>query len=472
MSDFLDDKELQELLREHTDNMQMFPSDSVWLNIQKEVQPPTKWPALTVVALFILLLTTLATVLNYPPEAIYAKQIKNNYNALALNKKVISPNIINKENGLEQTTNVHNITMATINNIILHQQTIEKTNVETTDSTLLVTKEIATIAPAENAASINNNAVNTPTFVSEADFGIPNKPIFDLASVLNTSNLSETNAANDSINTNAKSAQKLNLQSVSDREEVNRIVTDYYKQATIKNHWSLEIYATPTVSYRSLVDNKARNQFADPLTANATRYASNQLKHKPALGLEFGIGFHYKIDDKLSFVTGLQFNSRQYFIDAFQDVGVATFAILQNNRIDSINIFSRFANTGGNNYNTAQLDNRLYQFSVPIGLNWQFVSGKKWGLAVGGSIQPTFTLNKNVYVLSTDYKYYAEGSQFFRKWNINSSLNLQLSYQLKQAKIYISPQIRYQHLPTYNQFYPIKEYRYDYGVRMGIIKPL
>ena len=70
------------------------------------------------------------------------------------------------------------------------------------------------------------------------------------------------------------------------------------------------------------------------------------------------------------------------------------------------------------------------------------------------------------------YKYYANGESLFRKWNVNSALSADFSYKLKNTTLYVGPQIRYQHLPTYVDKYPIKEYRVDYGIRVGVIKSL
>ncbi|WP_206203622.1 hypothetical protein, partial [Thermococcus sp. M36] len=101
---------------------------------------------------------------------------------------------------------------------------------------------------------------------------------------------------------------------------------------------------------------------------------------------------------------------------------------------------------------------------------WNFLTIKKFGASIGASIQPTFTLNKSLYVISNDYKYYADGESFFRKWNYNTSSELLFSYQLNHVKLFFGPQIRYQHLPTYNDVYSIKEHRLDYGIKLGISK--
>ena len=107
---------------------------------------------------------------------------------------------------------------------------------------------------------------------------------------------------------------------------------------------------------------------------------------------------------------------------------------------------------------------------MPIGLQWDFVEGDRWGLSTSVTIQPTVTLNKNIYAVSTDYKTYTDGSPFFRKWNINTSAELLLSLKSGKSKWFIGPQVRYQQQPTYNDIYPIKEYRIDYGIKVGFIK--
>jgi len=185
--------------------------------------------------------------------------------------------------------------------------------------------------------------------------------------------------------------------------------------------------------------------------------------------MEVGLGLMYNLTRNLRFKTGLQFNVRQYYIDAYPSSAIATIAIVQGNRLDSVNVYSGYSNTG--NYSLTKLDNRMYQLSIPLGLQFDAIQTGKWGVSVGASIQPTFTLNKNVYLISTDYKYYANGESFFRRFNINTAVDLNFSYKTSdKVKFYLGPQIRYQHLPTYNDSYPIKEYRWDYGIRLGIIK--
>ncbi|NIM34661.1 MAG: outer membrane beta-barrel protein, partial [Hydrotalea flava] len=120
---------------------------------------------------------------------------------------------------------------------------------------------------------------------------------------------------------------------------------------------------------------------------------------KPAIGMEAGGAILYRLNKNLQIKTGLQFNVRQYYIDAYwSPYNIATIAYVRNHQLDSVNMLSSYSNAGG--FQSAKLDNKLYQISIPIGVQWSFFPDKKIGVDAGISFQPTLTLNKNVYLLS------------------------------------------------------------------------
>ena len=109
---------------------------------------------------------------------------------------------------------------------------------------------------------------------------------------------------------------------------------------------------------------------------------------------------------------------------------------------------------------------------MPVGIQWDVIKGKHVSLNAEASVQPTLNLNKNVYLLSTDYRHYADGNDLVRKWNINTNVGVNLSFTSGKTSWQIGPQVRYQHLPTFSNKYPIKEYLLDYGLRIGLTKAL
>ena len=194
------------------------------------------------------------------------------------------------------------------------------------------------------------------------------------------------------------------------------------------------------------------------------------VRHKPAVGGEFGVSFLCGLTKNFHIKSGVQFNIRQYGIDAYRSDGNATFSYIENNQLNSFYVKSAYSTQAGTS--KVKLENQLYQISIPMGLQWDVVNGERWGISAAATIQPTVTLNKSVYVVSTDYKYYADGTSFFRRFNINTSTELYFTLKSKNTKWFFGPQIRYQQRPTYNDIYPIKEYRVDYGIKFGFVKSL
>ena len=196
------------------------------------------------------------------------------------------------------------------------------------------------------------------------------------------------------------------------------------------------------------------------------------MRHRPAVGLEVGFAILYNMSNKLKLKTGLQLNIRQYYIETFQSRtnDLASLSLINYRGIETISFYSPYNNNTG--YKQTQLDNKVYQVSVPIGIQWEVLRGKHFGINTEASVQPTLTLNNNTYLLSTDYKHYTDGSDFIRKWNINTSVGLNLTYTSGSTSWQLGPQIRYQHLPTYSNLYPVKEYLMDYGLRLGFTKQI
>ncbi|MEP7319155.1 MAG: hypothetical protein ABI921_10445, partial [Panacibacter sp.] len=48
------DNEFEKYLKEEADDYRMYPSDRVWRNIQQEIHGYRRWPALTIIAVFII----------------------------------------------------------------------------------------------------------------------------------------------------------------------------------------------------------------------------------------------------------------------------------------------------------------------------------------------------------------------------------------------------------------------------------
>jgi hypothetical protein len=106
-----------------------------------------------------------------------------------------------------------------------------------------------------------------------------------------------------------------------------------------------------------------------------------------------------------------------------------------------------------------------------LGIDWRPVNNKfAWGISA--SIQPTYTFDKEPFIITSNFKNYTDGSQLMRNWNINTSFETYLGYNTGKYRWQIGPQVRYQLLPTMNNSYPIREYLLDYGIKIGLVRSL
>ncbi len=429
--------ELEQFLQSEADSQTMYPSDSVWSNISKQIQPKRSWPALTIISLFILGSLGIATLMNYPPEN-------------PLNK--IHFSVTKNQAQVNKNTSP---TAVSIKSSLHHELEVSTTAINKRKEA----KSVSLISGNTNLLSFNQLAS-------------------DLSSIKKDKQES-VGAQYESLSSSNKPFEKGILEAIANNDlsghqpvinkklKKNNTFTDADNASVadnLKGKLDYEVYGTPSFSFRTLAEDRFAN------SGSTTSSANKKVNQRAGLGSELGVGLRYKSSKDFTLKVGLQFNIRQYYIDAYSSQGLATIEVLQNNKLDSINVASKYGNSM--NGTATRLTNRLYQVSVPIGIEWNAFNTKHIGLSLSASIQPTFSLNKNVYIISTDYKYYANGESLFRKWNVNSALSADFSYKLKNTTLYVGPQIRYQHLPTYVDKYPIKEYRVDYGIRVGVIKSL
>lgn len=496
MIEQFDDNDFKDFLQTETNQHKLFPSDKVWRNIQQEIHGQKKWPALTIISIFVIVALTVSTLIYDHPtknkfqtiaiaELSESKTVAKTANATKIgvkNNQQKSPSIYTSNTGLSpiEAANFTDIHLVNTTN------TLSETIVENVVESSSTSSEKVEDKKGYSKSSVTKNE-------QEDYYAITISEIEPNQDELTTNKFNTITAANHQddntyiayynptlVNKDQQLAAKEFIVAESD-EFVNEFGFNQSIPKLIKpkqSKFEFQIYVTPSISYRKLVDDKKVNNLDQTLAANgpiAARYlidVNDVVRHKPAMGTEVGVGMLYRINERLKFRTGVQFNLRKYYIDSYKSgLNIASIAIFRNNILDTIRQFSTLsANNAG--YDEALINNQMFQISVPLGVEYTLIKSKKLALNVAASLQPTLTLNKNVYLISTDYKYYTDGTSFFRKWNINSSVELNLTYKVGAVNWFIGPQMRYQHLPTYNEKYPIKEYRMDYGLRFGFTKPI
>lgn len=469
------DEEFEQFLQDEVKQHRMYPSDHVWNSIRTELHGYRSWPALTFISVFIITALTLSTVLSTQHQNVHL-QPPSVPNLVTSQQQVLAAN-----NAATEKSRRYFNTLAPSS---INTNTIAELNTPASDLANYSADEITpgtTIAIATPVPAIRNNTTKN----INSDYALNATPLTSLA-VTNENQLVEEKA-NALIATDEPVNNNLVINTEEDKyplinENQRHHTTGFQRKSSAKklSKFGFQFYITPSTSYRRLSDEKVKDivQTASsaslPVNAplNQPSNVNQVVRHRPAVGLEIGFAFLYNISDRLKLKTGLQLNIRHYQIETFQSSTYdrATISLINFNGVENITRYSPYNNNVG--YKQTELDNKVYQLAVPIGLQWQVLKGKHVGMNAEASVQPTLNLNKNVYLLSTDYRHYADGNDLVRKWNINTSVGFNLTYTSGKTSWQLGPQIRYQHLPTFSNKYPIKEYLLDYGLRIGFTKAL
>lgn len=236
-----------------------------------------------------------------------------------------------------------------------------------------------------------------------------------------------------------------------------------------KLQWFLSF--TPTISYRKLGENKSYmrevSYFSAPTNIAPLYSVNSAVTHKPNMGFELGVTSKYEVAKGVKLTGGLQFNVNRYDIKAFNaPYAIATIRLNSASGPDSVRMLSTYSNTNG--YKTNWLENMYFQVSTPIGLELRLRGDEKMAFGISSSVQPTYVLGDRAYLITADYKNYAQVPWLMRRWNVNTNLQTFVSYSTGRAQWQVGPQVRYQLLSSFVTKYPVKENLFDFGLKVGV----
>ena len=409
--------ELEELLRQKTDQYLMYPSERVWKNIEKNIQPNQTLTIVSAVLLF-LLSASISVLFNEqklstftPPSGQLAFQLSENKWESTLPPISVRGTMLNKKT-----------------ETYFEQHRFEKAvNLNPSSETETIEHPLQT--PIFTPVVLDRKEVNPITALTKKRPGI--------------------------------------LQSISN-------VFDKAKQIGKEAKW--QIYFSPTMGYRTLRgSSSSSNYLYNSYSFSTTSLFANTVKeaviHKPGMGFEAGAALYYPLTKNLGIKAGLQANYQQYEILASR--GYPELATYGMNNVgfstQPINAVSNYIN--GNSYTSSvTLRNERFMISMPIGIDYKLIGNKMLHFSVASTIQPTYVLNSSAYLISTNLRNYAKAPSLNRRWNINTGIEANVHFQKGSYKWSVGPQFRYQLLHSFTDRYPIKENLYDIGLRVGIMK--
>ena len=253
-----------------------------------------------------------------------------------------------------------------------------------------------------------------------------------------------------------------------------------------------QLILAPTVNFRTISGGTlaTSKELGGPAASVHPGDVQSWVNRTPALGFEFGGNLLYRVTRNLTIKGGLQFNYTRYRMLAYTNLPAQPQTQISQSQqgpyrtplgnaiyVDSL---AGVAPTTASNPSVApnpvqaNLYNDYFQLSAPIGFELRVLGNERLQFNIGATIQPSYLLNTDSYILSSDYTNYSKEPSLFRRWNLSGGVEAFLSYQMGPVRWQVGPEFRYQLFSTYlnNNPYPITENLKGYGIKIGITKPL
>jgi hypothetical protein len=429
--------EFERFLKENADQYRMYPSAKVWKGVYNALHTRRKWYGLGIVLL--LLTGSLVTVLvtHSPKET-----------PISANKPVS-----NEKSVASSSTGIHD------RDIVENKLPINPSLVATGENGPVISNNhFYSIAGKDLAVNQTDLLFSEPATRSEPLLINITDQLTDQDIIANTRSGKVSSYPRKFV---ASNPFDWTIESV-----LNSFHTPRHKRFAIQFNF------TPTISYRKLSANKAFLRSASvqanaPSSFAALYDVNSAVTHKPDIGLELGFTSKYSLASNFRVKAGLQFNVNRYDIKAFNyRMELTTIALNTNAGVDSVDIISSHRNFGG--YKSDWLQNFYFEISAPVGIEIDLAGDDRVQFGVAGTIQPTYILGDRAYLLSTDYKNYAEVPWLIRRWNVSAGLETFVSYSTGKMRWQVGPQVRYQLLSSFVDKYPVKENLFDFGLKVGV----
>ncbi|HLF46797.1 MAG TPA: hypothetical protein VI548_10250 [Chitinophagaceae bacterium] len=447
MESKFNNQDFEKLLRDNANQYRMYPSEKVWNGVHAALHTRRKWYRISAMAMLLLSGTAITLlVLNYTADKAMMTELDKS--SPVLNSSIPSSKLFFEKNNFHfaqpeitlKTTALPAVRepqiVTTKKTAITLATSVEKSNIQPETLQEEVTNESATVEIIQNETGDFFTELSVPDLT-------PAEKIFPES---DAHKINEDARITGAVNALASLEVPLSVKSKN-------------------NGLSFQVYLTPTVSYRKLKENKspyANNSF------NSYRYldVNNIVNHKPAMGFEFGLEGKYRLNKNVSLKSGIQFNINRYDIRAYSSpTEIATVAVSSGYRTNYMSTLSNYRNFSG--YTPNWLENFYFQAALPMGTELALTEKKNFNFGISVTLQPTYVIGDRAYMISSDYKNYAEFPDLMRRWNLSTGFETFVSYKTGKVQWQTGPHVRYQFLSSYVSGYPVKENLFAVGLKVA-----
>ena len=460
----------EQFLKETVDDFRMYPSKRVWSSIYNNLHPGRKWPSLATSLLIIVTITLFGvankTEVKDAPVTNNISQVnKNNSPSTQQNKPMLAALDVNNK-PQQSNNNIAQATVPVISTDVTDANNSQSTYLSKPKRTRLVNQPVSRININDNVAEpFEETAENNDISFSSITEGSLDAQINSLSLIGNEINKPSATIRKPLV-------KKRTVTSFTDKEWIE----DFAFHNKPVNKWrgrlSYQLYATPSIGYRSLVKNNDQEiSRAFPTgPSNSATTENYALQHSPSWNLEAGGTFLLSVSKALRLKAGMQLNYTRYQIGAQEMDHPVYTTLLLNNPNELVSRSSSISNipVGAEATN---LNSSTYQISMPLGADFKIAGNNNFKWFAGATIQPSYVFAGNPYLISSDMKNYIYDMSMMRRFNLNTSFETFISITMKNgAVLNAGPQLRYQLLSTYDKRYSYDEKLYNLGIKLGITR--
>ena len=483
MENRFNNRDFEQFVKQNADQYRMFPSEKVWNNIHTTLHVRRRWYGIGIaLLLFTVTAVTIVMVNHSNKNQPIAQTIPETITRPVLEAKTKPADVFIASSKPSSKNN-----STAIINTDRQQPSIFK-SVYSNSSEM----DIPETAVAANATG--DELIMPPTVMKQPETAViaasqmRNKAIaFNTTAPAAAHEIKKTIAASPSgtpfttvaDNTSPDQAEQRKLNTTVYSSDINLLtiesVINSYTHTRKPKKLSVQLYITPSISYRSLKENKDFIRAAQasgtpvPLANLYTPDINNAVTHKPDIGFQLGVTAGYPLTKNITLTSGLQFTVSKYDIKAYSHPSEVTTIALNSagGGSNTVSAYTNYRNTGGSDVNW--LRNLYLSASIPVGLELKLIKNKKGYIGAGGTVQPTYVIDNRSYLLSTDFKNYAEIPSLIRRWNINTGFEIFAAHTTGAVQWRVGPQVRYQMMSSFIEKYPVKEHLFDFGIKLGVM---
>ena len=501
----------EQSLKDHADQFFIVPSRKVWHGIYNDLHPGSKWPSMAMGLIFLFTLIGIGHLNNTPKQTVSLAPTEKTESEVSAKNEVASakltPGITNEkkknqtqvsagstvdnvnpntrvaiENSINELSSKHSSIVtdkATVNNFKKEnkiknvisgnessysgERKILSNNVSSEKSPVDVSgafkKEFYNPDAVKNKMAANNINKDYTASIIENKILLPEIFFFNndvLATPVPLIN--SLKEQNETFIKNNESTKTQNTTTRTRNKKNGKVNWFYYVTPTITSVYftGKAIQKTPSSNFSTIV-----------ILPNQP---GNNMIYNARLGLETGTEMVYSFAKLWSFTTGAHVSYSGYNIISNQVHPTFASLIFKNESgaTYSKSYITHYGN--GQGQNQISLKNYNLQLSVPVGLQYVLWGNKNLQINLGSTIEPSFVLRSNAFLLSSDGRNYVNDPELMRKINVSGNFGSYVTFSSNKLKWKVGPSVRYQVLSTYKNIYPVKEHLIDYGIRIGISK--